>query len=92
MPRDAEHLTLHVVVGPLPAHARVIVRLENGEVAGAIAPYGRAAATSGGSYDVPIPRSAVHDGSVTLRLQVEEKRGGPTRAPTDDEVRQVSIR
>jgi hypothetical protein len=87
----ARRLLLHLTIGALPDGARLVVSYDNGEVAGSVAPYGHAQAASGGTYDIPISRSAARNGSVTLRIEVNDRRNSTTRAPSTDEVRKLEL-
>ena len=85
--RADQDLELRVITGPLPERSRVVVRLQNGEIVGAVAPYGAAA---GGSYTLTLARSAVTEGHVILRLSVELMEGR-MRAPTSSEVLRLEL-
>jgi len=83
-------LVARVSVGPLKAHQRVVVRVRNGEIAGTISPFGAQARQGSGVYTIAIPDSAAKDGEIRLLVEVEEKNA-PTRAPTSDEVRSITL-
>ena len=85
-----EALVARVSVGPLKAHQRIVVRIRNGEIAGTISPFGAQARQGSGVYTIPIPKNAPKDGQVRLLVEVEEKNA-PTRAPTSDEVRSITL-
>jgi len=93
VPRAAspgEMLVARVTAGPLKAHQRVIVRVRNGEIAGTVSPFGAQARQGSAVYTIPLPGHAVKDGVVRLLVEVEEKNA-PTRAPTRDEVREITL-
>jgi len=93
LPRAAaagEALVARVSVGPLKAHLRIIVRIRNGEIAGTVSPFGTQARQGPAIYTIPLPADAAKEGVVRLLLEVVEKNA-PTRAPTDDEVRGITL-
>ena len=90
-PRQAgrgDAVELQITTGPLPRGARLTLSTEDGESLGAVTPYppGRQSNTA----TVPIPRSAIVDGRLRLRLQVLEP-GAPARAPQPGEVQRVEL-
>jgi hypothetical protein len=90
-PRPAgrgESVELQITTGPLPRGARLALLAESGEVFGAVAPYppGQPSSTA----TVPIPRSAMIDGHLRLRLQVLEP-GAPPRPPRPGEVQRLDL-
>src|SRR5689334_20903830 len=77
-PRSAEPgeaVELQITTGPLPRGARLTLSTEGGETLGAVTPYppGRQSNTA----TVPVPRSAIVDGRLRLRLQVLEPGASP---------------
>ena len=91
MPRPAgraESVRVQVTTGPLPRGARLAVIAETGEILGAVAPFPPGGRSN--SATVPVPRSAVVDGHVRLRLQVIEP-GAPPRAPRPGEVEHLDL-
>jgi hypothetical protein len=91
MPRPAgraESVRVQLTTGPLPRGARVAVLAETGEMLGAVAPFPPGGRSN--SATVPVPRSAVVDGHVRLRLQVIEP-GAPPRAPRPGEVDHLDL-
>jgi hypothetical protein len=83
-----ESVELQITTGPLPRAARLTLFTENGEVLGAVAPYppGRASNTA----SVPVPRSAMMDGHLRLRLLVLEP-DAPPRPPRPGEVQRLDL-
>jgi hypothetical protein len=79
----AERIELQVTVAPLPADSRVLVRTEQGEVLGVVTPFGLRPAASTAS--IAVPRRALVDSRLRLRLQVQEP-GAPARAARENEV------
>jgi hypothetical protein len=90
-PRPAgpgESVQVQITSGPLPRGARLALFTEDGEILGAVAPYppGRQSNTA----TVPVPRSAIVDGHLRLRLQVFEP-GAPPRPPRPGEVQRLDF-
>lgn len=87
MPRADEGAEVQITAGRLPPGARVELLDEQGAPYGALAvvgPRGRATAT------VPIPRSALVNGRLRVRLRVLEP-GAPPRAPRSDEIESLIL-
>ena len=90
-PRPAgrgESVELQITTGPLPRGARLTLSTEDGESLGAVTPYppGRQSDTA----TVPVPRSAIVEGRLRLRLQVLEP-GAPARPPRPGEVQRLEL-
>jgi hypothetical protein len=90
-PRPAgrgESVELQITTGPLPHGARLALLTESGEVLGAVAPYppGRPSNTA----TIPVPRSALVDGHLRLRLEVLEP-DAPPRPPRPGEVQRLNL-
>jgi hypothetical protein len=90
-PRPAgpgESVQIQITTGPLPRGARLALLTENGEILGAMAPYppGRLSNMA----TVPVPRSAIVDGHLRLRLQVLEP-DAPPRPPRPGEVQRLDL-
>jgi hypothetical protein len=89
-PGHGEAVQLQVTTGPLPQGARLTVVTEEGEILGAVAPFGRPHDRGSTTATVPVPRSAVGDGRLRLRLEVIEP-GAPPRPPRPDEVKRLDL-
>ena len=88
MPRDLredEVVDLQVTAGPLPRGVRLAVATEQGEILGAVAPFGQELTHGSTTATIPVPRAAIVGGRVRLRLQVIRSGGSP-RPPRPDEV------
>ena len=85
-----EAVQLQVTAGPLPRGARLTVMTEQGEILGAVAPFGPALVRGSTAASVPVPRSAIADGRVRLRLQVLEPNG-QSRPPRPDEIERLDL-
>lgn len=84
----SEPVELAVTTGALPRGARLALSTENGEILGAVAPYAPGSRST--TATVPVPRSAIVDGRLRLRLQVLEP-GAPPRAPRPGEVQRLEL-
>jgi len=84
----SESVELAVTTGALPRGARLALSTENGEVLGAVAPYAPGSRST--TATVPVPRSAIVDGRLRLRLQVLEP-GAPPRPPRPGEVQRLEL-
>jgi hypothetical protein len=84
----SESVELAVTTGALPRGARLALSTENGEILGAVAPYAPGSRST--TATVPVPRSAIVDGRLRLRLQVLEP-GAPPRPPRPGEVQRLEL-
>src|SRR5262245_33687027 len=78
-----ESVEIQITTGPLAPGARLVVMTEQGEVLGQVTPFGVPGVGSGNTATVPVPRGAMVDGRLRLRLLLFE-RGAPPRAPRPD--------
>jgi hypothetical protein len=90
LPGQGEALEIQITAGPLPPGARLIVLTAQGGILGAIAPFGPSELAHGSTVTVPVPSSAIVDGRLRLRLQVEEPNS-PPRSPRPQEVQQLHL-
>jgi hypothetical protein len=81
---------IEVRVGPIGPGREIDVATATGRTLGAISPFGLRPGRDAGTYAVPVPREAIGDGRVAIRLTVTGA-GGPARAPTTQEVRGVAV-
>ena len=84
----SESVELAVTTGALPRGARLALSTENGEILGAVTPYAPGLRST--TATVPVPRSAIVDGRLRLRLQVLEP-GAPPRPPRPGEVQRLEL-
>ena len=84
-PRDGESVEIQMTTGPLPRGARIVVMTEHGETLGVVTPFNVPGTASGTTATVPVPRTAMADGRLRLRLQLIGQGIAP-RAPRPDEV------
>jgi len=83
-----DSVQVHITTGRLPRGARLALLAENGEVLGAVTPYPPERPSNTAS--VPVPRSAVVDGHLRLRLLVLEP-DAPPRPPRPGEVQRLDL-
>jgi len=89
-PDRGESVEIQVTTGPLPQGTRIILMTEQGEVLGAVTPFGLPGTGSGDTATVPVPRTAVVNGRLRLRLQVVEPGAAP-RPPRAHEVQRLDL-
>src|SRR4051794_4307644 len=73
-----EAVQLQVTTGSLPRGARLRVMTQEGEILGAVTPFGQELRRGSTTATVPIPPSAISDERLRLRLEVLEP-GAPPR-------------
>lgn len=87
-----EQVAVRITVGELAKGARIVVKTGDGEVVGAVAPFGVLPGRKAGTFLVPVPLAAVKDDKVILHLEVEESpQAGKKRAPTSTEVEAANL-
>jgi hypothetical protein len=79
-----DSIEVQISAGPLSWGSRLVVMTEQGETLGVVTPFNAPGARSGTTATVPVPRSALSDGHLRLRLQVIEQGAAP-RAPKPEE-------
>jgi hypothetical protein len=84
-------VVLRLTVGVLTSITQIIVRTDDGEIAGTVTPYGGQPGRKLGVFTIPVPRKAVSGRSVTLRLEAVEKGAEVTRRPTRAEVEGLQV-
>lgn len=83
-------LALRVTVGEIPIHSSVVVRTEDGEVIGTVAPFPVSAHKAGGTYTLPVPARLAAKDTAGLVFKIE-KTGEKARAPTKQEVTEWKV-
>ena len=81
---------IQVQVGPIGRGRTIEVTTAAGQPLGTVSPFGVRAGQHGGTYPLPVPRDAVRDGRLSVRLTISQF-GAPPRAPTAEEVRSVKL-
>ena len=84
---DGRVAFLVVTLGALPSGGEVEITGTDGKMLGSLSPYALRTGASAGTYTVPLPSDAVHNGQVTVQLSL--RSGDTARAPTADEVKAV---
>src|SRR5262245_43777834 len=82
--RAGESIELQVATGPLPRGSRLVVMTEQGEILGVVTPFNVPGTERGATATIPVPRTAMSDGRLRLRLQVVEQGAVPRAARTDE--------
>src|SRR5437870_5467561 len=85
-PGHGESVEIQISTGPLPRGARLLVMTEQGEVLGVVTAFEVPGAASANTATVPVPRTAMTNGRLRVRLQLIEQGAAP-RAPRPDEVK-----
>jgi len=83
-PAAHEAVWLSVTVGALPRGAGVRVEAADGSIIELLTSFGAHPGTGGARFTVPLPKKAVSDGEVRIRLTV--MGAGPPHAPSAQEV------
>ncbi|MBR1070593.1 hypothetical protein [Bradyrhizobium liaoningense] len=85
-----EAVEIQLVTGPLPRGARLEVMTEQGELLGTVRSLGIPDAPRGETATIPVPRAALVEGRLRLRLQIVQS-GAAARPPQPSEIRQVNL-
>jgi hypothetical protein len=80
---------IDVQVGPLGGGREISVTTASGQQLGVISPFGVRTGQDAGTYTLPVPRDAIRDGRISIRLTITQF--GASRAPTAQEVRGVKL-
>ena len=81
---------IEVQVGPIGRGRTIEVTTAAGQPLGTVSPFGVRTGQDAGTYPVPVPKDAIRDGRLSIRLTISQP-GGSARAPTADEVRSVKL-
>jgi hypothetical protein len=81
---------IEVQVGPIGRGRTIEVTTAAGQPLGVVSPFGVRAGQDAGTYPLPVPKEAIRDGRVSIRLTISQP-GGSSRAPTLDEVHGVKL-
>lgn len=85
-----ETVWIEVQVGPIARGREIDVMTTSGQMLGTISPFGVRPGQDAGTYTLPVPRDAVRDGRLSLRLTISQV-GKEPRAVTKREVRGVKL-
>ncbi|HEV7408219.1 MAG TPA: hypothetical protein VGO01_07040 [Bradyrhizobium sp.] len=86
----SETAFIEVQVGPIGRGRTIEVTTASGEPLGVVSPFGVRTGQDAGTYPLPVPKEAIRDGRLSIRLTISQP-GGAARAPTTDEVRAVKL-
>jgi hypothetical protein len=81
---------VEVQVGPIGRGRTIEVTTASGQPLGTVSPFGVRTGQDAGTYPLPVPKDAIRDGRLSIRLTISQPGGAP-RAPTADEVRSVKL-
>jgi hypothetical protein len=81
---------IEVQVGPIGRGRTIEVTTASGQPLGTVSPFGVRTGQDAGTYPLPVPQDAIHDGRLSIRLTISQP-GGSSRAPTADEVHSVKL-
>jgi hypothetical protein len=81
---------IEVQVGPIGRGRTIEVTTAAGQPLGTVSPFAVRTGHDAGTYPVPVPKEAIRDGRLSIRLSISQPGGAP-RAPTADEVRSVKL-
>lgn len=88
-PAAGEAMWLEVVVGALPKGTSLTVADAQGNLLGAVSPFGRPARQAGGGHLIPLPEALQRAEKIELLIALVDNEG--TRQPTADELREVQL-
>jgi hypothetical protein len=81
---------IEVRVGPIGRGRTIEVTTASGQPLGVVSPFGVRTGQDAGTYPLPVPKDAIRDGRLSIRLSISQPGGAP-RAPTTEEVRGVKL-
>lgn len=86
-----EAVWLEVKLGVIQSGAEIEIQTTSGRSLGVISPHGIRSGNEAGTYPVPVPRDAIADNRLSLRISLN-RQGRPERAPTTKEVKSVRLK
>lgn len=81
---------IEVQVGAIGRGRTIEVTTASGQPLGVVSPFGVRTGQNAGTYPLPVPKHAIRDGRLSIRLTISQPGGAP-RAPGADEVRGVKL-
>jgi hypothetical protein len=81
---------LQVQVGAIGRGQQIDVTTAAGQRLGVISPFGVRSGQAAGTYTLPVPADAIHDGRLSVRLTISQAGTAP-RTPTNEELRGVKL-
>jgi hypothetical protein len=88
--RAGETAWVEVRVGPLRRGEEIDVTTPSGRLLGVISPFAVRSGHEAGTYTLPVPRNAIRNGRIAIRLAITQPNR-PPRAATAQEVRSVKL-
>lgn len=88
--RAGETAWIEVRVGSIRRGEEIEVESEAGKELGVVSPFAARSGHEAGIFLMPLPRDAIRDGRIAVRLTVTKHNGSP-RTPTPREVRGVKL-
>jgi hypothetical protein len=86
---ENESVVVEVKLGVLPRGAEILVETTSGRMLGVISPYGIRPGNEAGTYTVPVPRDAISNERISLRITLSHNHS--KRTPTTQELRTVQL-
>jgi hypothetical protein len=86
---ENEGVVAELKLGVLARGAEIQVETTSGRMLGVISPYGIRSGNEAGTYTVPVPRDAISNQRISLRITLSHNHR--KRAPTTKEVRTVRL-
>jgi hypothetical protein len=92
-PNPHEAVWLKIRSGNLPRGAEIIVTAPDGKLLGSASPYGLSSGQAAASYTIPLPKGAITDGRVQVRIVVAQpgKAAHPSNAREVESVELVYV-
>jgi len=84
-PNPHEAVLLKIRAGNLPRGAEIVVMSADGKLLGSASPYGLSGGQGAATYTIPLPKSAIADGQVQVRVEVAQ----PGRAAHPSSAREI---
>jgi hypothetical protein len=81
---------IEVQLGRIGRGRTIEITTASGQPLGTVSPFAVRTGHDAGTYPVPIPKDAIRDGRLSIRLTISQPGGSP-RAPTAEEVRGVKL-
>ncbi|NEP13866.1 MAG: hypothetical protein F6K14_27435 [Symploca sp. SIO2C1] len=84
-PAHDEAVRVVISAGILPRGASIVVRTLDGKIAGSVSPFGIRPGQPAGRYTIPLPKTALKEGKVSLVLELHRQYAEEVRAPSTEE-------
>jgi hypothetical protein len=87
--RPGETAFVEIDVGAVARGAQIALSSGTGRELGVVSPFGARPGQDAGRFTVPVPSDAIRDGRIVVRVTI--RHGDTRRAPTDREVRGLTV-